>query len=126
MSFVLPKPHPQLLESARRTYRLAIQYRHRVDEKWEPREKELDKADEFSRISIARENDNYRAERLVDYTRAIYLMATVGSWEWPDWLTHGNFGRFIEESRNRDLLRARSAIEETRILFNKAKRKRRS
>lgn len=109
-AYTVRKADPELLALAVEAYRLAVQYRRRNILKWDPRDEELRKADEFSRVRCAWENSDYMGERLEDITKHCLLAIISANRELPKLLLKFDADLF-KKSKNRDFVRALNAFQ---------------
>lgn len=78
-SFLFSHNKVTLKDQAGAAYEAAVTYQRWVLKKWEPRDAELRRKDEFNRTRIAWENDSYRAEMLRKLTGDLLLAVVRGT-----------------------------------------------
>lgn len=124
MTFRLPEDDPEIVESARKAYRLAWEYEQQLDEAWEARRPEWEKKDSFSRIRVARENALFRAEKLRQEARDVFLCAALGGVQPP--YTRDQYDvEMFEKVKDRKFTRILRVVNEARQkVENQAKSRR--
>ena len=76
-----PREHPDRVHAAIHAYRLSVEYRRRVIDKWQKRAdagESLRALDEFHRTRVAWENDMWRSEKLTERAKEVLLSAVRG------------------------------------------------
>ncbi len=81
--FVLPDLNSELLRMATLAYRSAVEHRVRLIKKWEPRDAELRKLDEFHRTRVAWENASYFADNVQELAGSVLMAAARGDKAYP-------------------------------------------
>lgn len=109
-AYVLPEPDAELLATALKAYRLAMQYSRRMYLKWEPRSAELRRKDEFHPTRCAWETDGFRGDQILAAARAALLTVACGSKKLPG--VDPADVKMFERCKNRDFVRAGSALND--------------
>lgn len=87
--YKLPPLDLEKFAVALEAYRAAVEYERRIDRKWEPQQKAIRKADEFSDLNRDYENDTYVAEKLRTFARDLLVFSATRSRPYPEHVYSG-------------------------------------
>jgi len=111
----IPEPDPETLAAAFESYRLAVEWERRVILKWEPRDAELRKLDEFHRTRVAWENEYYHAEEVRKFAQDM-LLRTAGCFKQLYGMDKILYDSVVKR-KDRNFVRVLKACEKTFKLF---------
>ena len=109
--FKVPPLHDEAFAAAVDTYRVAFQHGVRVEAKWAPREEEVYKADEFSRLSVAHENEKYMVQKMCEWAGDMLKSAVRRGRPFPEHVYCDNFDRYVLKDAKKVLEKLRATYK---------------
>lgn len=115
MKYKLPPVDESALKRSLSAYRAAVQHETRVVLKWEPRMREISKADEFSGLYCRYESETYLASKLCEFAGDVFLAAATRRRPYPESVYAGVqkdfFDRYSEADAKKVVAKVRAAYK---------------